>query len=97
MTVAERQETTTKKPAPERLRGYVRQWFPERQYGFISVKSRTDETTGKLKQWHFHLNAVTADHWTGIAKGAAVEFTPKPPRIAGKQDSARDVVVVVVG
>lgn len=96
----ERQEPVTAKST--RLRGYVRKWFADREYGFIGVKGMKDERTGREKQWHFHVNSVRFRRRNQIGMGMVVEFTPISFAIdvadshdqTSRRDKATDVEVV---
>lgn len=93
------EEQVTVKLKGTRLRGYVRKWFAEREYGFIGVKGMKDERTGREKQWHFHVNSVRFRRRNQIGMGMVVEFTPISfgDDVADKRDmrdKATDVEVV---
>lgn len=86
-------EVVAKVEAAGRLKGYVCAFVAQRGYGFIEVSGVRDETTGQLKQWHFHNNC-----WRGkreIAVGLAVTFMPvSVPRDVAKRDKATEIEVV---
>lgn len=81
-------------PKKQRLKGYVRMYLPDRNYGFVVVRGVIDERTGKQKEWHLHQNSMRRGHEKAISAGVMVEFTPKPCPKEGKCDKATDVEVV---
>lgn len=77
-----------------RLDGYVKNWNPDRFFGFISVKGMRD-VDGRTKQFHFHRrNLRRGVSLKSITPGMTVRFTPVAIGEAGLRDKATDIEVL---